>query len=242
MGICKSDQQYRLFFLKRRSRIVLCSAWTLVAFYILIPRITSLQGFRFVPSCAACLKEHLSKFGKILYYFVVVVFFCILSLAVTGIQLQVSFEKDSGTQTRVESVSANEGRISRSLFVAVFAFMLCWLPAWIITILTRLVVAGTMPRNVQLISAFCLSMSNTINPFIYAGMNSLFRREFRRLLGCTFGEKVEDNSSWQSSRRRPNTLSSVVWSEATANQGTAVEMENLASDRSRRRTMKQTIA
>ena len=250
--ICKSDQQYRLFFSKRRSRIVLGSAWTFVAFYILIPRLTGLQGFRFVPSYAACLNNHLSKFGKMLHYFVVVGLFCILPLAVTIFSYRKTFKKirehNNGTaqslrrQTRNESVSTNEVRISRSLFVVVFAFMLCWLPAWVITILTRLVVAGTMPRNVQLICAFCLSVSNTINPFIYAGMNPLFRREFRRLLGCTFGEKVEDNSSRQSSKKRPNTLSSVVRSEATANQETAVEMENLASDRSRRRTMKQTIA
>ena len=236
--ICKSNQQYRLFFSKRRSRIVLGAAWTFIALYILVPRLTGLQGFRFVPSYAACLNKHLSKFGKILHYFVVVGLFFILPLAVTIFSYRKVLNKirehnmgtaqSLRTQTRDESVSTNEVRISRSLFVVVFAFMLCWLPAWIITILTRLVAAGTMPRNVQLICTFCLSVSSTINPFIYAGMNPLFRREFRRLLGCTFGEKVEDNSSRQSSSKRPHTLSSAVRSEATADKGRAVQMERLS--------------
>ena len=41
-----------------------------------------------------------------------------------------------------------------------------------------------MPRNVQLLSNFCMYFSNTVNPFIYAGMNPIFRREFRKILCC----------------------------------------------------------
>ena len=51
-----------------------------------------------------------------------------------------------------------------------------------------------MPRNVQLLCTFSLNISNAVNPFIYAGMNPVFRREFRRLLVCRFGgEKVDHN-------------------------------------------------
>ena len=41
-----------------------------------------------------------------------------------------------------------------------------------------------MPRNVELLCMFFLYFSNTINPFIYAGMNPLFKREFRKMLCC----------------------------------------------------------
>ena len=40
---------------------------------------------------------------------------------------------------------------------------------------------------------FSLNISNAVNPFIYAGMNPVFRREFRRLLVCRFGEEKVDN-------------------------------------------------
>ena len=87
------------------------------------------------------------------------------------------------------TVSRLEIRLSRFLFAVVFAFMLCWIPSWIITILTRFDVAETMPRNVQLLCAFFVNLSNTINPFIYAGMNPLFRREFRRIICWKPGNK-----------------------------------------------------
>ena len=104
-----------------------------------------------------------------------------------------------------KTVTSNEIRLSKSLFVVVFAFMLCWVPAWVITILTRLVFGNKMPRNVQLLCTFFLNISNAINPFIYAGMNPVFRREFRKLLGCKFGVRIESSLSRQSSSRRPAT-------------------------------------
>ena len=87
-------------------------------------------------------------------------------------------------QRRNADVSAHEIQISNSLFVVVFALMLCWVPAWVITIMTRFV--GKVPCNVQLLCAFFVNLSNTVNPFIYAGMNSLLRREFKGILHCFF--------------------------------------------------------
>ena len=145
--ICKSDQQYNLFFSKKKSRIFLGSAWTFVALYILIPRVTGLQDFHFVPSYAACLNRHLSNFGKMVHYFVVLGLFFVLPLAVTIFSYRKVLKKiqehNTGTAQSLrinnnETVTSNEIRLSKSLFVVVFAFMLCWVPAWFITILTRL--------------------------------------------------------------------------------------------------------
>ena len=125
-----------------------------------------------------------------------------------------------------ETVTSNEIRLSKSLFVVVFAFMLCWVPAWVITILTRLFFGNKMPRNVQLLCTFFLNISNAINPFIYAGMNPVFRREFRKLLGCKFGVRVENSFlSQQSSIRRPATS----WISSNQNKTGDEEMESLES-------------
>ena len=40
----------------------------------------------------------------------------------------------------------------------------------------------TAPRIVQLTSTFLVFLSSTINPFIYAARNRVFREEFRKLL------------------------------------------------------------
>ena len=219
--ICKSEQQYKRFFSKWKSRIALASAWAFVTGYIWIMRLAGLQGFNFNPGYAACLNEHLNNSARIIHYFVVIVLFFVLPLAITVFSYRKVLKKiqEHNTvsaralqrQDRDTTVSRHEIRLSRSLFAVVFAFMLCWIPAWIITILTRFSVIGTMPRNVQLLCTFFLNLSSTINPFIYAGMNPMFRTEFRRIICCNPGEKVEDSqqaSTADTTRaQRSNTLS-----------------------------------
>lgn len=92
--------------------------------------------------------------------------------------------KSTRRQQRNKRISAREIKLSKSLFVVVFAFMMCWAPFWIIIVFKRFRVVAKMARNVQLFCLFLLYLSNTINPFIYAGMNPLFRREVRRFLSC----------------------------------------------------------
>lgn len=201
--ICNSDQQYKRFFSRWKSRISLALAWLLIACYILITRLTGLQEFYFAPGYAVCMNKHLSKFGKIAHYFLVVGFFLLLPLTVTVFSYRKVLKKIRAHNTGkaqalqgqsgiMRTVIRHEIRISKSLFVVVFAFMLCWIPTWLIIILTRFRVVSSMPRNIKLLCSFLVNLSNTINPFIYAGMNPLFRREFRRLIFFKAGERVAD--------------------------------------------------
>ena len=215
--ICKTDRQFKRVFSQRNSCIFLMSAWAIVALHILIPRLAGLQESRFVPGYATCLNETISKPGRIASYFVAIGLFVILPLSVTIFGYRKVFKKirehNMGTAQAFQSqpghtaVSSHEIRISRSLLIIVFAFMLCWTPAWIITILTRLRVVENMPRNVELLCAFCLNLSNAINPFIYAGMNPMFRNEFRSILRCESGSVSPAHSPIrQMSNKRPNTF------------------------------------
>lgn len=220
LRMCKSDQQYKRFFSQRKSRVLLASAWMFVACYILIPRVKGLQGYHFVPGYAACLTKHLSDFGKMVHYFIVVVLFFLLPLTVTifsyrkvsrkieehNMGVALSLQTQGGNAT----LSTHEVRISRSLFIVVFTFMLCWIPAWVITILTRF--GANIPRNVQLLCIFCLNLSNTVNPFIYAGMNPLFKREFSRILRCESYKRVGCESSEKSQGRQASTQRFVAFS------------------------------
>ena len=190
--------------------------------------------FSFCAKLCSLLKQALeSNFGKMVHYFVVLGLFFVLPLAVTIFSYRKVLKKiqehNTGTAQSLrinnETVTSNEIRLSKSLFVVVFAFMLCWVPAWFITILTRLVFGNKMPRNVKLLCTFFLNISNAINPFIYAGMNPVFRREFRKLLGCKFGVKVESSLSQQSSSRRPATS----WISSNQNKTGDEEMKSLES-------------
>ena len=200
--MCKSEQRYKRFFSKRKSYMTLVSAWAFVTSYIWTMRLSGLQGFYFNPGYLACLNEHLNNFARIIHYFVVLGLFFVLPLAIAIFSYRKVFKKikeHNAVSVRAlqrqdgdTTVSRHEIRLGRSLFAVVFAFMVCWIPSWVITILTRFNIVGTMPRNVELLCAFLVSLSNTINPFIYAGMNPMFRREFRRILSLNPGEEVED--------------------------------------------------
>ena len=213
--ICKSNQQYKRLFSLRRSCMSLASAWILIACYILITRFTGLQGFNFEPGYAVCLNQHLNNLATIIHYVFVFGLFFILPMVLTIFSYRKVFLKireHNAVSTRslenqegnFSSVTTHEIRISRSLCVVVFAFMLCWTPVWLITILTRLSIVDTMPRNIQLLCTFFLNLSNTVNPFIYAGMNPLFRREFRRFLYYRPREPDIRQASSENVRQRPN--------------------------------------
>ena len=135
--ICKSDQQYNLFFSKKKSLIFLGFSWTFVALCILIPRLTGLQEFYFVPSYAVCLNRQMSDLGKILHYIVILGLFFALPLVVTIFSYRKVLKNLRGHNTgTARNLRTNN---NETVTVAVFAFMLCLLPAWVITILTRLV-------------------------------------------------------------------------------------------------------
>ena len=79
-------------------------------------------------------------------------------------------------------LSLHEMKLSKSLFAIVFAFMICWIQFGVIVVLRRFRLVAMMPRSVELFCMLFLYPPNTINPFIYAGMNPVFRRELQNIL------------------------------------------------------------
>ena len=209
--ICKADQQYKKLFSARKSRVLLASVWSFVACYAAVPRLFGLQAYEFVPGYAQCSIAHLSKTGKIINYAIVVTLFFLTPLIATTfsytkvakmirqhnatasatIQRRESARERSRKWRKSKGITNHEIKLSKSLFAVVFAFMICWIPFWIIVILRRFRVVAVMPRNVELFCMFLFYFSNTINPFIYAGMNPAFRREFRKIFFCKHWHEVE---------------------------------------------------
>lgn len=205
--ICRSSTSYKRIFSRKKSRFWLAFVWLFVACYIGIPRLAELQGFEFVPGYAQCSIKHLGKKAKIIHYSIVLTLFLVLPSSATAfcyskvlntirqhkmeILPSMSQMRRNGNETRI---SVQEIKLSRSLFIVVFTFMLCWIPFWVIVILRRFFIIY-MPRNVELLCMFFLYISNTINPVIYAGMNSSFRTEFRRIITCRSSASVTSQSS-----------------------------------------------
>ena len=203
--ICKSEQQYKRLFSVRKSRAFLALVWTFVACYTLVPRLLGLQAWEFVPGYAQCSIAHLSKSGKMIHYSIVLTLFFLTPMIATIVSYtkvakvirkhnasaSSTLERRASARVRVQrsesrktGISSHEIKLSKSLFAVVFAFMICWIPFWIIVVLRRFRLVVNMPRNVELFCMFLLYFSNALNPVIYAGMNPAFRREFRKILFC----------------------------------------------------------
>ena len=149
MRICKSEQQYKRIFSPWKSRGLLACVWIFVACYTAAPKLAGLQDFVFVPGYALCAPAHLSEIGKMFHYAFVVICFLLIPL-LTAIFSYIKIAKmiqqhnadASTTIQRSETfshITMREIKISKSLFAVVLAFMICWIPFWVIVILRRFV-------------------------------------------------------------------------------------------------------
>ena len=195
MRICKSEQQYKKIFSPWKSRAWLACAWFFIACYSAVPKLAGLQDYAFIPGYAICAVAHLSESGKIINYTIVISLFLLIPLITTVfsyIRVAKMIRQHNAAMSSTihrggtgSSITVQELKLSKSLFVVVFAFMICWIPFSVIVVLRRFhVVTSEMPRNIELLAIFFIYLSNTINPFIYAGMNSIFKSEFKKMFCC----------------------------------------------------------
>ena len=162
--------------------------------YLVISRLIGPQEVQFTPGYAVCLNSHLSRLGRVIRFAIMVAFFFTVPLVITLFSYRKVMKKIAEhkrgvahvnqTHPPTTRISSREIRISKSLFIVIFAFVLCFTPLRTISILTRLRIVEKVPRNLELLCSFCLALSNTVNPFIYAGVNPLFKKEFQRILRC----------------------------------------------------------
>ena len=163
-------------------------------------------GVRIRSGYAQCSIAHLSEIGKMIHYGIVLTLFFITPLTSTIISYfkvakKIRQHNRSNAISAIQrgrsytEISSQEIKLSKSLFAVVFAFMMCWIPFWVIVVLRRFHLVDVMPRSVELVCMFLFYFSNTINPFIYAGMNPLFKREFRKALCCKRGPVVDAAST-----------------------------------------------
>ena len=194
MRICKSEQQYKKIFSPRKSRAWLACAWFFIACYSAVPKLAGLQDYAFIPGYAICAVAHFNQTGKVVHFAIVLCLFLLTPLFTTifsYIKVAKMIRQHNAAMSSTihrgatgSSITVEELKLSKSLFVVVFAFMICWIPFWVIVVVRRFHVVKKMPRNIELLTSFFIYLSNTINPFIYAGMNPIFKSEFKKMFCC----------------------------------------------------------
>ena len=200
--ICKTNQQYKRLFSEKKSPILVVTVWLLMGVYVVISRLIGPQEVQFSPGYVLCLNSHLNRLGRVIRLAIMVGLFFTVPLAITlisyGKVIKKIGEHKRGiahvhqTHPPTTRISSREIRINKSLFIIIFAFVLCFTPLWTISILTRLRIVEKVPRKLELICSFYLALYDTVNPFIYAGVNPMFEREFKKIVRCKSRNKVQD--------------------------------------------------
>ncbi|KAJ7383727.1 hypothetical protein OS493_026258 [Desmophyllum pertusum] len=192
MRIVKTNN-YNKIFSPRRSKIWLSSVWLALALYLLIGRVTNWNRFEFDPGYAVCSVGFTSTESKIIHYCLMFGLLFILPFAIAFFSYYKVFAKirqhkldvtpslELKANNRAGRISVQEINVSRTLSYVVAGFLLCWIPMWALLFWKRFS-PDTAPRVVQLLVILLLFLSSTINPFIYAATNRVFRGEFYKIL------------------------------------------------------------
>ena len=191
MRIVKTNH-YNKIFSPRKSKIWLSVLWCSLAFYLVVSQLTNWASFQFIPGYAVCSISFTISTNRIIHYCAVfglyfVLPFCVGFFSYCKVFLQIRQHKLAVTPSLINSsnsagrMSVREIKVSCLLFYVVAGFLVCWVPMWGLVIWKRFY-PDTAPRFAQLLVSLLLFLSSSINPFIYAATNRVFREEFLKLL------------------------------------------------------------
>ena len=190
MRIVKTNH-YKKVFSKRRSKVLLLGVWLSLACYLLVARATGWLRFSFFSGYASCVVSFDSTQRRAVHYSIVISLYFAAPLLAAMISYYYVYQTirrhnldiipSLQSKARCARISVHEINISKSLFMVMAGFLVCWLPMWVVVVILRFQDTAALHRAVMLLPVFLIYLSSTINPFIYAGTNRAYKSEFRRL-------------------------------------------------------------
>ena len=203
---------YNKIFSPHKSKTWLSCIWLSLALYLLIGRVTNWSTMEFVPGYANCSVAFNTSEKKIIHYCFVVGLFFVLPFLVGLFSYYKIFLKTrqhkvdvatslQNSRNQAGRTSVQEINMSRTLAYIAGGFLLCWILMWAFALWKRFS-PDTAPRIVQLTSTFLVFLSSTINPFIYAARNRVFRQEFCKLLCWWKERRITTEADFGANRNR----------------------------------------
>ena len=190
---------YLKIFTRKRSIASLIILWTLMAMIVSFPVFIDWAEFAFHRGYAACvLQFHKPDFTitfltldtvLILIPCTATIAWCYfkVSRAVRehNVQCVSTLQRagNPGTADRTNRANVEEIRVTKTLFVLVSTFAICWIPAYIIGFLSRGNLLDISPAGTLAVT-YLVGLNSACNPFIYGYMNRSFRVEFWKLVPC----------------------------------------------------------
>ena len=187
-------QLYKKIFTTRRSAVMISTLWAMLAFSVSLPVLLGWAEFSFFPGYSACvLRFYEVSHTRIFLVLDAALFLCPCMMIIAACYYRVSRTVHRHNQTIISSLNGLNGRgpnqlymnveeirITRTLFLLVGTFAVCWIPTYVIAFLSRGEIVF-IPRHGTLAVTFLVGLNSAINPFIYGATSRSFRQEFRTL-------------------------------------------------------------
>ena len=174
---------YRKAFSYHRSMLYIASLWVFVAFVVFLPVVAGSSTFAFNPVMAACIMKFTDTIAEIGYTFFIVAFFVVWCLIIISVcYFRVSRFIRHHNVNAISQLSTQEINLTKALFVLVFTFAALWIPAFLMIVLSRLVLKAKLPRQFVLVVPYVIHLSSALNPWIYGVMCPVVRNKMKKIL------------------------------------------------------------
>ncbi|TSK18063.1 Somatostatin receptor type 5 [Bagarius yarrelli] len=178
----------------RVAKIVSAAVWT-TSFIVVLPVVIFSDVQDMFNSCNMSWPEprNLWPVAFILYTSVLGFFAPLLVICACYILIVVRV-KASGARTGVGRRRRSERKVTRMVVVIVVAFVLCWLPFYMINIINLI---SILPENSVMVGVYFFSViltyaNSCANPVLYGFLSDNFRQSFRKVLCLRRANGVED--------------------------------------------------
>ena len=172
---------YRKAFSYNRSMLYIASLWAFVAVVVFLPIVSGSSTFAFNPVMAACIMKFTTTKAEIGYTFFIVAFFVVLCLIIISVcYFRVSRFIRHHNMNTISQLSMQEIILTKALFVLVFTFAALWIPAFLMIVLTRLVLKAKLPRQFVLVVPYLIYLNSALNPWIYGVMCPVVRNKMKK--------------------------------------------------------------
>lgn len=224
---------YLKIFTRKRSIVFLITLWTLMAMIVAFPVFIGWAEFAFHGGYAACvLNFHKPNFtimfltldtGLILIPCTATIIVCYVKVSRAvrhhNIQCVSTLQRAANPRAHclTNGASVEEIRVTKTLFLLVSTYAICWIPAYVIGFLSRGNLLHISPEG-TLVVTYLVGLNSACNPFIYGYMNRSFRIEFWKLVPCKKTEnmvvphvEMEDTSPASYTRTQATFITKCLW-------------------------------
>ena len=195
--------KHRSYFTMPRARVMAVSVWILSLLYP-VPYVASGRKYIFHPGKFFCFHEAESTFEADVIYICLCISLAVLSFCYLNVfrhlrlnakrvkNMRASFAtEDDNTR----NISPEEVRLTRTLFVTVLGYLICWTPVVMIDFVEMGVGDWSLSRGIYFFYTNIGLISSSLNPIIYGILNKTFRQEYKRIF-C-FKKLSNQDERWQ---------------------------------------------